>query len=998
MKLRPRISFKGRGLRRYAGLALLLIPFFLLISVFDRNEVKKALSRPYWERALGERVKRVPPHRRKREKPDDIGAGTIEGLPLYRLYIKSNTLAELDDLIPSKKDHEPYLGILPQAARLYKPADFEYNGRTWPVRIRLRGDNPIHWAAKKQSWRVKFPKESPFNGARRIDLINPKAANLITDYLAYWLAERMGLPAPKIRFVNLEINNRLMGVYQETEHIDKYFLENHGMPVGNIYGEKDKEPSWFGAYPIYDDVVFWRKHCDNENQAPDDFTEMAALITVLNDPSDDRFIKDIFNTLDREKFYRWNCHALLCSSGHQDWFHNARLYFNPVRGLFEFIPWDLSGFWLTRSYFFDTPRNVLGRLQYNPLSSRVLAHGPFRLERNRLLWGFVKDPLFLEELLKEAELTRSTIRAAVYNDAMKETIGQWPNRAAFTDKQFEDSVEELKKVTRTTFNRIREALEFNDLAAEFQVLDPRGGGDHLGGAIAKIGLVNTASSAAALTGVTLPVTPKAPGRPTGNVELSLYEDSNGNGALDAPDRAVADFTWNPEAKYFTCGGFKSLIYPDLNDKLQPVLTRRNYFIVRAAGGGTPPLDADKAVLSAANGVTDEPMEVSVQVVDERRLGMEIPSPATAKEFRALYPGIRCSIVGLSTIVLDRGNHRIDETIVVPAGATLEIPPGTSLEFSPGRSLLCYGSLEARGTAREPIRFTAADLRNGWGVIALWRSGANGSVLVHCIIEYGGEARLQGGYFSGALSAYYASVEVEDCIFRKNRGDDAVNCKNADGFIRRCIFSDNAADAIDFDYCKGLIADNLIHLNGNDGIDCGTASPLISGNVISDCGDKGISLGERSQPLVFNNVIRGCTIGIASKDMSDPVIANNVIVDNKTGIALYRKKSFFPGGGGATVINSVVWGGAKRITKDSLSDYSVEHCSIEGGYHGEGNVSVRPSFIDPLKGDYMATSRSPLARAGTDPGERARGILRLSGETFPIGLAVPLAVPREGLSR
>ena len=995
MNLKFRVTVNQKAIKRYIGIIILVVPFFLLLLTFDEKGIREVISRPYWKRALAERAKRVPHIKEEKETVEDIKAGTRSELPLYHLYIKPNTLAELEELLPRQKEHEPGLGILPQSARIYKPANFEYKGKNWPVRIRFRGDNPIHWRTRKQSWRVKFSKDDIFNGARRIDLINPKSADMLTDYLAMWLAERMGLLAPKITFVNLKLNHRHMGVYQETEHIDKYFLENHGRPVGNIYGEKDKKPNWFGVYSIYTDVAFWRKHCKSETQSPDDYSEIERFIRILNHPSDNVFNEEIFNIMDKDKFYLWNCHALLSSSGHQDWTHNARLYFDPTRCLFEFIPWDLSGFWLARWFFFDVPHEVHGSLQDNPLSKRVLQHGPFRYERDRLLWSYVKDPSFLDELLGGAKRMRDRIKTAVYNDPLKETIGQWPNRASFTNREFEESFKNLKRVTRITFNRICDSLQFNDLKADIELFPPKKrGGTSKATVLAKIGLVNSASSAAVIKGIQLPVKGEGLSATESAPLLELVEDTNSNHRFDHSDRVLSSFNWNRKENTFTCDGFQAFIYPDIDDDLQPISTRRDFFIVRAGGTGTPQFDTGMVELHAENAVTEALIEVPFQEVDENLHGLDIPLPATIGEFRDLYPELPCSIIDGKRIVLESGEHRISSTLVIPEAAILEIPEETTLKFAPGCSLMCYGRIEAKGTYGKLVRFTAENPEAGWGVVALCRSGASGSVFEHCVFEYGGEAQIHGGYFSGALSAYHATVEVSDCLFRSNRGDDAINCKYADGTVSRCVFTENAADAIDFDYCEGIIADSNIVSSGNDGIDCGTASPLIMGNLISDCGDKGISVGEKSRSLIINNVIRDCEIGIASKDMSDPLIANDVLWNNETGISLYRKKFMFPGGGRATIVNTIIWGGGTPIEKDDISECTVEHSSVEGGTRGNGNVKIRPGFVDPGGGNYLLKENSPLAEAGMDPGVRPGEILGIPGDTFPIGLAKPLNVPEK----
>lgn len=618
MKITLRARIDGKRLRRALGMLLLAAPFFLLLSALRTEDLRTVLTHPYWDRAVAERATTVPRYPPDAHTVAETGEGTLDGLPLYELFIKPNSLYALQSLLPVKKEHEPFLGFLPESGRVYQPASFAHRGRKWKADIRFRGDSAFHWMGKKQSWRIKFPKDDLFNGVRRIDLINPKAANCISDYMAMRLAQGMGLMAPDIRFVNLWVNHRRMGVYQETELIEKFFLQKRGRSVGNIYGEKDKKPKFYGEYPLYTDVAFWRKHCEDPVQAPDDYTEMARLIELLNDPADEVFREKIFTVLDRRKFYVWNCHALLCSSGHQDWFHNARLYYDPARDLFEFIPWDLSGFGDAREFFFDTPSMVLGRRQDNPLASRVLRQGPFRHERDCLLWGFVKNDDVLTRIQNEADRMAATLRPSVYHDALKEQIGGGLEREGFSNERFEESVNGLKYTTRVTFHRIRDALKFNDLKAEVRVLDGTAAPGGRGAPVARVGFVHSASSAAAVRALHIPLGPGS--RRTPDARLGLYEDTDANGRFGAADRRVAPFAWDGVAGAYRCGGGECLIFPDLNESLQPVSTRRNYFVVQEEGRTMPPLAFGDTAIDAGNAVTGEEIQVDVQLVNPGRGG------------------------------------------------------------------------------------------------------------------------------------------------------------------------------------------------------------------------------------------------------------------------------------------------------------------------------------------------------------------------------------------
>jgi hypothetical protein len=86
-----------------------------------------------------------------------------------------------------------------------------------------------------------------------------------------------------------------------------------------------------------------------------------------------------------------------------------------------------------------------------------------------------------------------------------------------------------------------------------------------------------------------------------------------------------------------------------------------------------------------------------------------------------------------------------------------------------------------------------------------------------------------------------------------------------------------------------------------------------------------------------------------------------VVDNEVvGLALYEAASGY-GGGAATVANTILWGNGQSIRLDAASTVAVTHSDVEGGWLGEGNLDVDPSFW--AAGDYHLSGDSPAIDAG-----------------------------------
>ncbi len=81
-------------------------------------------------------------------------------------------------------------------------------------------------------------------------------------------------------------------------------------------------------------------------------------------------------------------------------------------------------------------------------------------------------------------------------------------------------------------------------------------------------------------------------------------------------------------------------------------------------------------------------------------------------------------------------------IQLDQGAVLTLAPGTVLLFNANSRFLVEGTLSARGTAAQLIRFTSAQTPpapGNWNQIEFYGGGANGSVLDHVQISYGGSS-------------------------------------------------------------------------------------------------------------------------------------------------------------------------------------------------------------------------------------------------------------------
>ena len=288
----------------------------------------------------------------------------------------------------------------------YCKANFVYNDGTnsdtlRQVGFRLRGNTSRF--SKKKSFKISFNTYVPGRKYQDVKKINLNGQHndptMIREKLFYDSWKKAGMPERRTSFVRLYINNQYYGLYTNLEEFDKDWLKRvYGENSGNLY--KCTYPAELGyrgsSQQLYKDVVSGsstggRAYDLQTNETTDDYTDLVALITALNQPVDANFAAQVSSLINIDGLLK--AFALDVASGNWDDYmynmNNYFLYHNSATGKFEFLSYDTDNTfgvdWVNRDW---ATRNCLDWYSHSgsrPLAEKILSVPEFKIKYQRYL-------------------------------------------------------------------------------------------------------------------------------------------------------------------------------------------------------------------------------------------------------------------------------------------------------------------------------------------------------------------------------------------------------------------------------------------------------------------------------------------------------------------------------------------------------------------------------------------------------------------------------------
>jgi hypothetical protein len=851
-----------------------------------------------------------------------------EDLPVYDLDISKEQMDIIEDAIEQAKKQ----GWMSDDMKVWANATFYHDGQEYDAEVRVRGDLTPHWEGPKKSWRIKFTRQELehngevvnepvyLDGKRQINLIIPNDRDYVVAPFVNQLMREEGLVVPRDKFAVLRINGVVQGLYYEVEHFDKPLLAANQRPETTVFGQNDRALH-FEQYTKYGmpgasdakyDMGTRRLQVDETGEsAMQAMQTMQVLLDHSNNPSPASF-EHVQAVMDWDKYLSFRNLTTLFNTNHVRFgSDNLKLYFDPSTGLLEPIPWDVH---IVRMPPEPGTIDFWNSHGTDEIQRSTLLNPDTRLERNRKLWEWVKDGG--DEIIAKYDAWHDKVRPLVWVDVLKAPVQV--DKMDDLRSDFVYNVRRIHKVLTLSNANFNFRLEAHDKAM-MEAVSLNFGGIRVEG----IELADPYFEGA----------------------YQLYEDVNENGELDEQDPLIAEATAQNGRVHFDVDKFVSpeLVYDSDTidgrywEYFDTLAGRARFFVTgKLAAKDRHPLEwtAPEIEVEVYNAVTDERMPSAFisysEPLPEGYIGItaydasdvfDLDAPKMSQqEFLGAHPEFQASEKQPGAVELS-GDVTISGTIIVPESVPLIIQPGTDITMMPAASILSFGGLTAVGKPDQRIQVHGDGNGKAWGAVAVVRSPQK-VIMEHIDIAGGGQAQINGLFFSGGVAVYNSDLRVAHCSIVDMQSEDGLNLKNGRVFIDDCLFARNASDSVDIDFGRGEVRNSRFLDNVNDGLDISGSELLINNNRFENNGDKGLSVGEESFPTINNSLFRSNQIGLAVKDLSHAKVAYSTFVNNVLALEVKRKKAFF-GGGSVEIVNSVFVGNQTLFDEDYFSADQTE---------------------------------------------------------------------------
>ena len=748
------------------------------------------------------------------------------------------------------------------------------------AKIRYRGGLDFHWLYNKKSLRIKLPPFSTYRNERQFNLVNPSTIHTVIDWLSYGMSSSIGLLTPEYFPSRVFINNESNGLHYYLSQVDESFLRKNNRMPGSIYsGDTFFSENIFGKVSglnevshrtadgkaaLWTDKRLWKKDASRNQESENDNKDIDNFFRIVNESDPIIFMKEFETYFDKDKYYLYWGLDKIVGSYHHDLFHNHKMYFDPYKGKYEPIEWDVR-FWTSNA-----------NIPVTPLIKQILLNPILKYENDLVtydLWNKFSIDYVLNLIDDADESIKSELAADPYR--------HYPNIhmyylglsrvVPFTMDEYSAAIKDLKQIYKLRHKYIERLLNLSTANYQIEAISD----NQIQVTIAVDGNSPIDFDPWSIVNDSIHE----------NVEMfRIFEDQTyplfDNGQQDRLYPGIAI------SKRTDADKLPGLVYLSYGDDIQSSSPIHYRYLLKGANISDL---INSHQLSGRNAITNNTVTIdSVESLPENGQTLSLHPWKLLLESHAIE----------KDVVL-QGEIDVEQDLVFTKEQVVTILPGTVFKLSKNSSILFYGKVLATGTSDLPIKFEPKYKGQAWGSVIIQGNKASGSRLSHLDISGGSVATHNMIKYPGQLNIHdVKSFQLDHCYIRNNSiGDDAVHIAYSHGEIQHCTFENTAFDALDMDISYVKVTNSEFINIGNDALDLMNSKIMINKVNISGSGDKCISVGEASQVTVQNSQLENCQIGIAVKDQSIAHIENiKFTIKQGNAIALYRKNPRYSAGG------------------------------------------------------------------------------------------------------
>ena len=773
-------------------------------------------------------------------------------LPKFSITINNKNYFKLNSNLPSSGYERFYNGYI-------KIND----GRPIKMSMRYRGDSLFHWYFKQKSIRIKLKKGNLYDMERKFNLINPMLLTGFRDIANYKTSSELGIISPDQYPVKVFINGEYYGVYLYLSQVDESLLRKHKLMPGSIYyGDLGAPMSKRGFSSLWLEGKHWRKKASRNKEQKSFRGDINFFIEKINNTTELEFY-DFFNKyIDKNSFFKFISLDRITGSQHHDASHNHKIYFDPYKGKFQPIQWDIR-FWGSFEAYRNESNTIYKDTSYNPFVHRINYNPKLSYELDKITYEMyqnkIEDRLYkiYENYTLKAE---NSLRADKYKDTAVYDVAKHAkmiaNFAYNIPYTYEDQLREMEKDYIKLKKRKDKLFNF---------------------------FKNTSLKLSSNTKLDKKI-------------LKYYISGNSAVKIDFSN-LKSDIYRVFKGKKTRLKLKKDIIYSGKNeDKITNSTGNSIFMKVLFTRGDKQVENGYEEYIYLVDGQENIKNIFYKNAITDEKIDIE-KVESFKKNARSIHPWELLE-KEQKNITL-QGNIHVTDNIFFEENIDVTIKPNTKFIIYPNKSIYFFGKVIANGTEDSPILFIPKDDLKPWGSVVLQGKDSSNS--------YFNNIKVKGGSIAtNSLIQYTAQFNIHDSdnftiknsVFDKNFiGDDNVHIAYANGIIESSTFSNSKSDALDIDIGDVQVNNNIFINSGNDGVDVMTTNLVSSDNIFIKSGDKGYSVGEWSNAKIKNSVIYNASTGIAAKDKSRVTIEDVILVNSESeAISAYNKNLLYDEGG------------------------------------------------------------------------------------------------------